>query len=398
MLEGKTVSALLAELEEQSQTYYRLYQLTVEPAPGTSWLDALANAPGAKFANVFVYGVRKIIPRSLVVVVPLRHPYVMGIDRALRYLCGPETFPYTPSPPTPSRSDVGRMSISYFDLPKPVRKVLHTDLVQNVEHLPTRSAAPAPSEPILNAVRLYISSPSYLLDPYAWGEEEGVLTRRRWFDKNSKLQRQEFLGMLSARLDKGLEKAPRAGFLGMFEGLSGMGMRGLDKLVESSGPSGERAPKCTTISTSTSTPGAQVMTAFSSSSTSTPHVLSLPVGFASSTSFASFTSTTNSPTASTQSSAPHHATVFSTTPSTTTTSAVTFATTPSPEQMQAARELALEKRCLFLAYCPQRLLDLLDLTSSDLPVTGNKSQSVFKDGDVRSSVLGGRLPECRVYC
>jgi hypothetical protein len=71
--------------------------------------------------------------------------------------------------------------------------------------------------------------------------EEGVLTRRRWFDKNSKLQRQEFLGMLSARLDKGIEKALRAVFLGMFEGLSGMGMQELDGSIGSGGPSGERA-------------------------------------------------------------------------------------------------------------------------------------------------------------
>jgi hypothetical protein len=36
MLEDKTVSALLAELGEQHQVYYRLYQLPVEPAPSTS--------------------------------------------------------------------------------------------------------------------------------------------------------------------------------------------------------------------------------------------------------------------------------------------------------------------------------------------------------------------------
>jgi hypothetical protein len=93
MLEGKTVSALLEELEEQSQTYWRLYQLTVEPAPGTSWLDALANAPGAKFAHVLVDGVRKIVPRSLLAVPRPRHPYVMVVYRVLRYLWGLETFP-----------------------------------------------------------------------------------------------------------------------------------------------------------------------------------------------------------------------------------------------------------------------------------------------------------------
>jgi hypothetical protein len=78
----------------------------------------------------------------------------MGINRALRYLCGPETFPYTPSPPTPSKSDVGRKHISYLDLSNPVGKVLHIDFVQNVEHLHARSATPTSLEPTLNAVRL----------------------------------------------------------------------------------------------------------------------------------------------------------------------------------------------------------------------------------------------------
>jgi hypothetical protein len=73
------------------------------------------------------------------------------------------------------------------------------------------------------------------------GGEEGVLTPRKRFDENSKLQQQELLGMLSTRLDKGLEKALRAVFPAMFEGLSGMGMYGLDGSSGSSGPSGERA-------------------------------------------------------------------------------------------------------------------------------------------------------------
>jgi hypothetical protein len=81
----------------------------------------------------------------------------------------------------------------------------------------------------------------------------------------------------------------------------------------------------------------------------------------------------------TQSSAPGHATTFSTTPMTTTTSVVIFATTPSLEQIQAARDLILKERRLFLAYSPQRLLNLV---SSDLPVPGGKSESLFKDGDV----------------
>jgi hypothetical protein len=136
----------------------------------------------------------------------------MVVYRALRHLCGLETLPDTPLPLTSSSGDVGRKYIIYFDLPKPVRKVLYNDLVQNVEHLHARSAAPTPFEAILNAMRLYMSSPSYLLDAYAWGGEEGVLTPRRRFDENSKLQQQEFLGMSSTRLDKGLENALRAVF------------------------------------------------------------------------------------------------------------------------------------------------------------------------------------------
>jgi hypothetical protein len=140
----------------------------------------------------------------------------MGIDRALRYLCGPETFLYTPSPPTASRSDVRRKHICCFDLPKPLRKVLHTDLVHNVEHFHARSAAPTPFEPILNAVHLYISSLTYLLNLYARSGEEGVLTPRKRFDENSKLQRQEFLGMLSARLDEELGKRLKMVFPNLF--------------------------------------------------------------------------------------------------------------------------------------------------------------------------------------
>jgi hypothetical protein len=177
-----------------------------------------------------------------------------------------------------------------------MRQVLYEGLVQNDEHLHARSDAPTPLEPILNVVRLYISSPSYLLDPHAWSGEEGVLPLSRRVDKNSKLQQQELLGMLSARLDKALEKALRAVFPCMFEGLSEMGMRGLDGLSEESE---ERAPNCTT--TSTSTPSAQVTAALSSSSTSTPHALSSPAVFSSSTSSASFASTSTLSAASTQS-------------------------------------------------------------------------------------------------
>jgi hypothetical protein len=55
MLGGTTVSALLAKMEQQNPVYYHLSQLSVEPAPGTFW---------------------------------------MCIDRALRHLCGSETFPW----------------------------------------------------------------------------------------------------------------------------------------------------------------------------------------------------------------------------------------------------------------------------------------------------------------
>jgi hypothetical protein len=73
-LEGKTVSALLAELERSKPMYYRLYELSVEPAPGTSCLDALVNAPRAKTVDVLVDGVKKIVPQSLLAVVPPIYP------------------------------------------------------------------------------------------------------------------------------------------------------------------------------------------------------------------------------------------------------------------------------------------------------------------------------------
>jgi hypothetical protein len=138
MLEGKTVSALLAEREEQHPVYYRL-RLSVKLAPGTSWFDALANAPRSKFAHVLVNGIRKIVPRSLLAVPRPRHLYVMVVYRVLRYLWGLETLPDTPLPLTSLRGDVVRKHIIYFDLPKPVRKMLYNDLVQNVEHLPIHS-------------------------------------------------------------------------------------------------------------------------------------------------------------------------------------------------------------------------------------------------------------------
>jgi hypothetical protein len=48
MLEGKTISALLAKLDDQNPVHYRLHQLSVDPALATSWLDALAYAPRAQ--------------------------------------------------------------------------------------------------------------------------------------------------------------------------------------------------------------------------------------------------------------------------------------------------------------------------------------------------------------
>jgi hypothetical protein len=70
MLEGTTVSALLAKMEERNPVCYRLSQLSVELAPGTSWFDALVNAPGPKSVDVLVDGVKTIGPQSLVAVVP----------------------------------------------------------------------------------------------------------------------------------------------------------------------------------------------------------------------------------------------------------------------------------------------------------------------------------------
>jgi hypothetical protein len=64
MLEGKTVSALLVELEEQSQMYYRLHQLSIDPGPDICWFDVLANAAGPKSVDVLVDGARKIVPQS----------------------------------------------------------------------------------------------------------------------------------------------------------------------------------------------------------------------------------------------------------------------------------------------------------------------------------------------
>jgi hypothetical protein len=52
MLEGKTISALLAKVEDENPVHYRRHQLSVDPALATSWLDALAYAPGAQSYNV----------------------------------------------------------------------------------------------------------------------------------------------------------------------------------------------------------------------------------------------------------------------------------------------------------------------------------------------------------
>jgi hypothetical protein len=244
--------------------------------------------------------------------------------------------------------------LPYFDL-EHMCKVLYNDAIQNAERLhmlQERSVAAILPVSILNVVRLYISSSRYLLDPYARSEEDGVLVQpKRRLDENSKLQQQEFLGMSSARLDEGLEKALRVAFPYLFQGLSRMGMRGLDGSIGSSAPSGSSAPNRTT--TPTSTTSAQGMTALSSSSISTPCASSSWATFASS---ALFAWTSAPPAAYTQSSSPSHATAFSTT--TTTTSAATFDTTPSHKQIQDVRDLTPDKRHLFLAHCPQKLLNL----------------------------------------
>jgi hypothetical protein len=56
MLEGKTISALLAKVEDENPVHYRRHQLSVDPALATSWLDALAYAPRAQPSNVSVDG------------------------------------------------------------------------------------------------------------------------------------------------------------------------------------------------------------------------------------------------------------------------------------------------------------------------------------------------------
>jgi hypothetical protein len=78
ILEGRTISALLAKLEDENPVHYRLHQLSVDPALATSWLDALAYASGAQSSNVPVDGVRKIVPQSFLAVLP-RHPYIMVV-------------------------------------------------------------------------------------------------------------------------------------------------------------------------------------------------------------------------------------------------------------------------------------------------------------------------------
>jgi hypothetical protein len=181
MLEGRTAASTLATLNTNDQNsdrvYYLSYTHSVAPDPSTSWLDTLANVTGAESPAALVDGVGKIVPKSLLPVLPPRNPYVMVVYCVLRYLCGLETFPLLSSAANGGHGGGGnddgsseRKQLPYFDFPKHGRKVLYSDLIHIVEHLPMLhicSAAAIPPDPIVNAVRLYISSLRYFLDPYA---------------------------------------------------------------------------------------------------------------------------------------------------------------------------------------------------------------------------------------
>jgi hypothetical protein len=93
ILGGKAISALLGELEERNPVYYRLYQLSGEPAPGTSWLDARrTHLEPSPSTSSWVRSGRLYSTLSWLLYLR-RHPYVMVVYRALRYLCGLEIFP-----------------------------------------------------------------------------------------------------------------------------------------------------------------------------------------------------------------------------------------------------------------------------------------------------------------
>jgi hypothetical protein len=76
MLEGKTAASTLATLNTNDQNpdrvYYLLYTHSVDRALGTSWLDTLANAPGAESPAALVNGVKKTVLKSLLAVLPAR--------------------------------------------------------------------------------------------------------------------------------------------------------------------------------------------------------------------------------------------------------------------------------------------------------------------------------------
>jgi hypothetical protein len=105
MLEGKTAASILATLDDQIRTgcttFYTCPPST--PALGTSWLGTPADAPGDESPTALLDGVRKIVRKSLLAVLPPRRSYVMVVHRALRYLCGLcglcglKTFPFSSS-------------------------------------------------------------------------------------------------------------------------------------------------------------------------------------------------------------------------------------------------------------------------------------------------------------
>jgi hypothetical protein len=112
---------------------YHICMHSADPVPGTSCLEALANASGDESTVSPLDGFKKVGSKSLLAVPSPRHSYVTVVYRALLDLCETETFPYTP--PTSTNDLLDRRHVSYFDFPKHVRKVIYDDLIPNMEHL-----------------------------------------------------------------------------------------------------------------------------------------------------------------------------------------------------------------------------------------------------------------------
>jgi hypothetical protein len=362
MLEGKTSGSIIASVHEKNPdpVYYHLHTHPTDPTPGTSWLEALANASGDDSIVSLFDGVKKVIPKPILAVLPPRHSYVTVFYLALRRVCEFETFLYTL--PTWTSGDVESKHVSYFDLLKHLGEVLCNDLIHHIEHdhgplvrSATSGSFATPPEPFLNVARLYISSLRNLLDLYAKRLAEGVITpkpQRRF--ENSKPQEQAFLGILNVKLEDGVGKARKAVFSHSYAGVSGMEVC---ELGGSSGPSGGTALRLTPVSTPMLSP--QAVAALASSSTSTSFASSVPAIFAWSAWSAS-TLTLTPPATFTESSAYAHAAASHTTSiiASTSTTNTTSAVASSPSHMQVARDLTTDERRLFLSYYPLKLLEL----------------------------------------